>query len=64
MKHTAIALFFAGMAIIAYGLLRNFISDGDIGGLGTMAMNSYYLLAIAMFAGAAAAQLIWATPQK
>lgn len=31
----------------------------SIAGLGTMAMNSYYLLAIALYAAAAAAELIW-----
>ncbi len=52
-------IFAAASAILGFGMFRNIVRDAAIGGTGTMAMNTYYLLAIALFAAAAAAELIW-----
>lgn len=59
MKTIATASFLIGALVLAFGVFRSIVTDGSIGGLGTMSMNGYYLLAMALFAQSAAAQLIW-----
>ena len=59
MKHMGAVIFMLATAVLGLGILANLADDNRIGSLGTMAMNSYYLLSTAIYAAAVAAQLIW-----
>lgn len=58
------ALFGMATATLAYGVFQNFKLDGVIASTGTMSMNSFYLLAIALFTASAAAKLVFEMPQR
>lgn len=59
------ALFILGALITAFGVFKNLVQDAAIAGTGTMAMITYYILGMAVFVAAVAAELIWgrATPR-
>lgn len=52
-------IFAAATAILAFGVIYNLDTLRSLGGTGMNAMNSYYLLAIVLYAAAGAAELIW-----
>ncbi|BCP56290.1 hypothetical protein K32_49070 [Kaistia sp. 32K] len=52
-------IFTLAAIVLCFGVFKNVSQDSAIAGTGTMAMNSYYLLSMALFAAAAAAELIW-----
>lgn len=55
----AAVLFGAGAGVLIMGVVRNIASEGGVAGLGTMSMNSYYLLSSALFLGAIAAKVVF-----
>lgn len=61
MKHFGAVIFVLASVVLGIGVIEN-LGDApipSIGSVGTMAMNSYYMLATALYAAAVAAQLIW-----
>lgn len=59
MEYLSKSLFALAALILVFGVFKNLSQDAAIAGTGTMAMNTYYLLGMALFAAAAAAELIW-----
>lgn len=59
MDNLSKVIFALATAVLCFGVFKNVSQDAAIAGTGTMAMNTYYLLGMALFAAAAAAELIW-----
>lgn len=64
MQYMGTIIFLLATAVLGLGVMANLADAAAVGGLGTMAMNSYYLLATPMYAAAVAAQLIWGKPRS
>lgn len=58
------AIFGIATATLAYGVFQNLKLDGVVASTGTMSMNSFYLLSIALFTASAAAKLVFEMPQR
>lgn len=61
MKHLGSIIFIIATAVLCIGVVVNLGVNPkpSIGSTGAMAMNSYYLLATAIYVASVAAQLIW-----
>lgn len=59
MKYASTAIFVLATIVLAMGLQENIADGAGLGGTGTMATNSLYVLATAIYAAAIAAHLIW-----
>lgn len=59
MEYLGKVLFAVAAVVLATGVFTNLSESGSIAGTGTMAMNTYYLLGMALFAASAAAEIIW-----
>lgn len=59
MKHASTVIFVLATIVLAMGLQANFADGRGLGSIGTMAMNTYYILATAIYAAAIAAHMIW-----
>lgn len=57
-------LFAIATAILIWGAIQNVKFYGAVSSVGSMSMNGFYLLAVAVYVAAAAAELIWSSRTK
>lgn len=65
MHYLGAVIFVLASIVLGIGVIENMGDSprASIGSTGTMAMNSYYMLATALYAAATAAALIWGRNQ-